>query len=57
MSNAKLRRRLDESCLRLSDGRESLIEIGRHLTEIPAFRLRRQPQRDTGFDGHPPSLG
>ena len=47
MSNAKLRRRLDESCLRLSNGRESLIEIGRHLTEISAFRLRRQSQRDT----------
>ena len=47
MSNAKLRGRLDESCLRLSDGRESLIEIGRHLAEISAFRLRQQPQGDT----------
>src|SRR5580704_8021924 len=47
MSNAKLGRRLDESCLRFSNGRKGLIEIGRHLTEISAFRLRRQPQRDT----------
>ena len=49
MSNAELRRRLNESCLRLSDGRESLIEIGRYLTEVPAFGLRHQSQGDTGL--------
>ena len=47
MDNAELRRGLNESCLRLPDGGKSLIEIGWHLTEISAFRLRRQAQRDT----------
>ena len=42
MGDAELRRRLNEGCLRLPDGRESLIEIGRDLTEITAFGLRRQ---------------
>jgi len=46
MDHAQLRRRLNQGCLRRSDGREGLIEIGRHLTEISAFGLLRQPQRD-----------
>ena len=47
MDHAELRRRLNESGLRLPDGSERLVEIGRHLTEIPTLRLRRQTQRNT----------
>src|SRR5260370_27714530 len=47
MGNVQFCRRLNQSCLRLSDGRESLIEIRWHLAEISAFGLRRQSQRDT----------
>src|SRR5262249_45551326 len=46
MDNAELRRRLNESGLRLADGRESLIEIGWHLSKVSASRLRLQAQRD-----------
>ena len=45
--DAELRGTLNESRLRLEDGRKGLVEIGRHLAEIAApVRLRRQPQRD-----------
>ena len=44
MSNAKLRRCLNESSLGLSNGRESLIEIGWHLTEISAFGCDANPK-------------
>jgi hypothetical protein len=47
MDDAKLRRRLDKGSLCLADRRESLMEIGRHLTEVSAGRLRRQAQRGT----------
>ena len=47
MGNAQLCCRLDQGCLRISDGRESLIEIGWHLTKIAACGLRRQSQGDT----------
>ena len=44
MANAELRRRPNESCLRLSDGREGLIEIGRYLTEISAVGCAGKPK-------------
>ena len=47
MDNAQLSRTLNELCLRLQDRRKGLIEIRRHLAEIPApLGFRRQPQRD-----------
>ena len=47
MDDPQLSRTLKQICLRPQDRRERLIEIGRHLAEIPAaLGLRRQPQRD-----------
>ena len=46
MDNAQLSRTLNQLCLRLQDRRKSLIEIGRHLAEITALRVRLQSQRD-----------
>jgi len=47
MDDPQLSRGLKQICLRLQDRREGLIEIRRHLAEIPAaLGLRRQPQRD-----------
>ena len=38
MDNTQLSRALDQGRLRLADGREGLIEIGRHLAEISALQ-------------------
>ena len=56
MDDAKLRRALDQVRLRLQDGGEGLIEIGRHLAEISACRVAPAIPKRHGFDGHPPRL-
>ena len=50
MDNAELSRGLNQSCLRLQDGRESLIEIGRYLAEISARRAAPASPKRHGFD-------
>ena len=49
MANAELCYIENQGCLRFSDGREGLRGMGWYLTEISAFGLRRQAQRDTDF--------
>ena len=53
MGHAQLRRGLNQGRLRLPDGGESLIEIGRHLAEISACRAAPAIPRRHGPDGHP----
>ena len=45
MGDAELCGCPDQGGLRVADGGEGLVEIGRHLSEIAAFGLRRQAQR------------